>query len=204
MGDIATVPEFSPAVVKHYYRESWRCLEEGLCVAAILLSFACLEVALLDALSFEPWKPISRRYPKRMGSIDLLDWGRQVGCLSEDGWRKGHRIRDYRNALTHPGLDYKRIAKRHTKMARLVREAKRDWGTFDRSHKLKASAAFHLMSRQVAREAVSDVHDVLEHVYTRGPFSGGGIMSLRTGKTVGLLGGALGSSEHNARATTTR
>ena len=119
-----------------------------------------------------------------MDFIDLLDWGRQMGCLSKDGWEKGHRIRDYRNALIHPGVDYKRIAKKYPKMAKLVREARQDDGGFDRSDKLKATAAFVLMSRQLARETVFDVHALLKEVYTRGPFYGGGMMSFRTGTSV--------------------
>lgn len=182
MADIDGIPEYAVTVVKDYYRECLACLRNGQLVAAILLSSACLEVALLDALSFEPWKPISRRDPKRMDLIDLVDWGRQVGCLSEDAWKKGHKIRDCRNAMIHPGLDYERIVKKYSKMAKLFREAKRGRKAFPRSNKLKASLAYRLTSPQLAGEIVSDVHDVLKHIYTRGPFSGGRMMSLKTGK----------------------
>ena len=182
--DIDTVPAYSPTVLKNYYRECLECLRNSLPVAAILLSSACLEIALLDAMSWKQWKTFSKRYPERMDFIDLLDWGRQVGCISKDGWKRGHRIRDYRNALIHPGTDYKKVARKYPKMAKLFRELKRNSGTFDRSGKLKSSLAFLLMSREMAKDVVSDVHALLEEVYTRGPFHGGKMMSLRTGKDV--------------------
>lgn len=180
MADINNIPEYAVTVVKDYYRECLTCLRNGQLVAAILVSSACLEVALSDALSFEPWKPVSRRDPNRMNLIDLVDWGRQVGCLSEDAWKKGHKIRDCRNAMIHPGIDYRKIVNKYPKMAKLFREEKRD--PFPMSERLKASLAYRLASPQLAEEIVSDVHDVLKHVYTRGPFSGGRMMSLETGK----------------------
>jgi len=180
MADINDIPEYAVTVVKDYYGECLACLRNGQLVAAILLSSACLEVALLDALSFEPWKPVSRRDPKRMNLIDLVDWGRQVGCLSEDAWKRGHKIRDCRNALVHPGTDYEKIVKKYPKMAKRFREEKRDH--FLESERLKASLVYRLTSPQLAEEIVSDTHNVLKHIYTRGPFSGGRMMSLETGK----------------------
>jgi len=184
MTDINTVPEYSPKILTDYYGECLACLRNNLPVAAILLASACLEMALLDAMSWKQWKTFSKRYPERMDFIDLLDWGRQVGCLSKDGWKRGHRIRDYRNALIHPGIDYRKVARKYPKMAKLFRELKRNSGTFDRSGKLKSSLAFLLMSREMAKDVVSDVHILLKEVYTRGPFRGGGMRSLRTGKDI--------------------
>lgn len=180
MADINEMPEYAVTVVKDYYEESLACLRNGQLVAAILLSSACLEVALSDALSWEQWNPVSRRDPKRMDLIDLVDWGRQVGCLSEDAWRKGHKIRDYRNAIIHPGIDYKKIVNKYPKMAKRFREEKRD--LLLRSERLKASIAYRSRLQQLAKETVSDVHDVVKHVYTRGPFNGGRMMSVETGK----------------------
>jgi len=180
MADINDIPVYAVSLVKDYYRECLACLRNGQLVAAILLSSACLEVALIDALSFEIWKPASRRDPRRMDLIDLVDWGRQVDCLSEDAWVRGHKIRDCRNAMTHPGIDYQKIVKKYPKMAEQFREEKRD--PFLKSERLKASLVYLSMSPQLAEEIVSDLHDVLKHIYTRGPFSGGPMMSLETGK----------------------
>ena len=78
MPAIHTIPVYSASVVKLYYKECLACLQGELPIATVLVSSACLEVALLDALSFEPWKTISKRFPERMDLIDLLDWARQV------------------------------------------------------------------------------------------------------------------------------
>ena len=179
MAGINEIPVFAVNLVKDYYRECLACLKNGQLVAAILLSSACLEVALIDALSFKPWKPVSRREPNRMDLIDLVDWGRQVGCLSEDAWARGHKIRVCRNALIHPGVDYEKIVKKYPKMAKRFREEERD--TFFKSERLKAYLVYLSTSPQLAEEIVSDVHHVLKHIYTRGPFSRGPMMSLETG-----------------------
>jgi hypothetical protein len=73
MEDINEIPEYAVTLVKDYYIECLACLRNGQFAAAILLSSACLEVALLDALSFEPWKPVSKRETSRMNLIDLVD-----------------------------------------------------------------------------------------------------------------------------------
>jgi hypothetical protein len=51
------------------------------------------------------------------------------------------------------------------------------------TERIKASIAYRSQLKQLAEETVSDVHDVLEHVYTRGPFVGGGMMLTQTGKS---------------------
>jgi hypothetical protein len=45
-----------------------------------------------------------------------------------------------------------------------------------------------LISRQMAKDVVHDVHTLLKEVYTRGPFLGGAMMSLRTGRDVANSG----------------
>jgi hypothetical protein len=119
-----------------------------------------------------------------MDLIDLLDWARQVGCISKDAWNKGHRVRKYRNSVTHPDVDLKKIVRKYPKAARLVREMKTDRDRFIGSDSLRTRMAFRFTSLQLAEDVVADVHSILQEIYTRGPFRGGTMMSLITGKDV--------------------
>lgn len=173
---IATVPQFSRALVKHYYEECLRCLELKLPVAAIILSCTCLQVALQDALSFAPstssWRPLSKNTKQlgRMDLSDLIDWARQVGCLSQKCWEKARKIRNYRNALVHPGLDYRKIVKAGTKHYDKMAKAFREIGS-DRISKIDATLLFVVYGQELATDTVSEVHSIIKEIYTRGPFA---------------------------------
>jgi hypothetical protein len=190
--NIATVPELSPALVKYYYAECLRCLELKLPVAAIILSCTCLQVALQDALSFapstSPWRPLGKN-TKQLGRMDLselLDWARQVGCLSRTCWEKVRKIMGYRNALVHPGLDYRKIVKagikRHDRMAKAFREI----GS-DHISKLDATALFVMFGQELATDTVSEVHGLIREIYTRGPFARGGLQPANPGGLFGRI-----------------
>ena len=185
--NITTVPEFSPALARHYYEECLRCLELKLPVAAIILSCTCLQVALQDALSFapttSPWRPLSKNTKQlgRMDLTDLIDWARQVGCLSQKGWEKARKIRDSRNALVHPGLDYRKIVKAGTTYYDKMAKAFREIGS-ERISKLDATMLFMVYGQELATDTVSKVHGLIREIYTRGPFAGGRMMPALPGR----------------------
>lgn len=152
-------------LVEEYSGEANKCFKNEAYIATIIISASCLESALRERLRLIKNVLKTVRDIDRMDLVDLIDWSRVEGYLDEDCQEAAHKIRLFRNFLTHPKENYDNVIKKYPPMEEKLSK-------ISAPKEVKNRFVFKSTLKELAEETINDTIKILKILFTDFTFPG--------------------------------